>query len=200
MYSQRNRIENNTANDNSGGIALMQSRELVVTGNTASHNRGHGILFRDAQYSTIRGNRVEGNGEGMFFFSSLDNDITNNVVVGNQIGARVWAGTERNEVHGNSFIGNAQQVFYVASSDQRWGSNYWSDYLGWDQDADGLGDRPYRNDAFMAQLLHAHPSAVLLLNSPTLEFLTSLQSRLPALRVPTVIDGAPLLTPPPTER
>jgi len=196
MYSQRNRIENNIANENSGGIALMQSRDLTVVGNTANHNRRHGILFRDAQYSTITGNHVEGNAEGLFFFSSLDNLIADNVIIGNQIGARVWAGTERNEVRDNAFIDNAQQVFYVSSTDQTWGSNYWSDYLGWDQNHDGLGDRPYRNDALMAQLLHKHPAAVLLLNSPTLEFLITLQSQLPALRVPTVIDESPLLTPP----
>lgn len=195
MYSHDNIVEGNVANDNSGGLALMQSRGLTVRGNVAKNNRRHGILFRDAQYCEITGNRVEGNAEGLFFFSSLDNTIVGNVIASNQIGARVWAGTERNDIHDNAFVANRQQVFYVASEDQYWGPNYWSDYLGWDQDADGHGDRPYRNDAFMAQLLHRYPQAVLLLNSPTLELLGQLQSRLPALRVPTVIDERPLLSP-----
>ncbi len=195
MYSYDNTIDGNTANHNSGGIALMQSRNLSVTDNTASFNVRQGILFRDAQYSTITGNEVEGNGEGLFFFSSLDNEIAHNVVRGNQIGARVWAGTERNAVHDNAFIANREQVFYVSASDQHWEHNYWSDYLGWDQDADGRGDRPYRNDAFVAQLLHRYPAAVLLLNSPTLELLGRLQTQLPALAVPTVIDDAPRLSP-----
>ncbi len=139
---------------------------------------------------------VSHNGEGMFFFSSLDNDISQNLITGNQIGARVWAGTERNEIHDNAFVGNANQVFYVSASDQHWAPNYWSDYLGWDQDGDGFGDRPYRNDVFLAQLLHRFPAAVLLLNSPTLEILNQLQSYMPQLRVPTVIDDAPLMQPP----
>lgn len=196
MFSYDNTIEDNIANNNSGGIALMESRGLTVTGNVATNNKRQGIMFRDVQYSTIRRNVVEFNGEGLFFFSSLDNVIADNVIRGNQIGAKVWAGTERNEVEGNSFIANRQQVFYISPEDQVWGSNYWSDYLGWDQDSDGYGDRPYRTDAFLAQLLHQYPAAVLLLNSPTLEVLSQLQTRLPALRVATVVDPAPLVSPP----
>ncbi len=193
MYSWHNVISGNVANHNSGGIALMQSRHLEVRGNDAMSNDKQGILFRDTQYSTITHNTVKDNGEGLFFFSSLDNEIAYNQIVANQIGARVWAGTERNRIHDNAFVGNANQVFYVSSSDQEWGSNYWSDYLGWDQDSDGHGDRPYRNDVFLAQLLHRFPAAVLLLNSPTLEILNQLQSYLPQLRVPTVIDAQPLM-------
>jgi nitrous oxidase accessory protein len=196
MYSDHNTIRDNIATHNSGGIALMQSRNLIVEGNTASHNDRHGILFRDAQYSRIAGNVVENNAEGMFFFSSLDNQIVDNRVAHNEIGARVWAGCERNVIEGNDFVGNQQQVYYVASSDQEWGGeagNHFSDYLGWDQDADGRGDRPYRVESFRSNLLHRYPSAALLLNSPALELITRLQDRMPALRTPTVIEPAPAM-------
>ena len=196
MYSYDNVIRDNVANHNSGGIALMQSRNLEVVGNTATDNDRHGILFRDAQYSTIAHNHVANNAEGLFFFSSLDNTIEGNLIAGNQIGARVWAGTERNVVRDNRFVGNRQQVYYVASADQHWDANYWSDYLGWDQDGDGYGDRPYETDALLARLLHSYPSAVLLLNSPALELLLQLQSRVPALDVPAVVDEAPHIAPP----
>ncbi len=196
MYSYTNEILGNVANNNSGGIALMQSRDLKVIDNVASHNERQGILFRDAVDSEIRDNTVEGNGEGLFFFSSVRNEIVGNEVSGNQIGARIWAGTVDNDIHGNAFVANRVQVFYVASADQTWGSNYWSDYQGWDQDDDGQGDRPYRNAAFTARLLHRYPQAVLLLSSPTLELLSHLQARLPALRVPSVVDASPLINRP----
>ncbi len=196
MYSSGKTIEGNIADGNSGGIALMQSRQLTVRNNVARGNEKAGILFRDAMESQITGNVVENNGEGMFFFSSYDNTLAFNTVRGNQMGARVWAGTSRNDIHHNSFVGNRQQIFYVSASDQTWGPNYWSDYVGWDQDGDGHGDVPYRNNAMTAQLLHRYPQAVLLLNSPTLEILGMLQARLPALRVPTVIDESPLVAPP----
>jgi nitrous oxidase accessory protein len=193
MFSYDNTISGNVAENNSGGLALMGSHRLTVTANVATGNTKQGLLFRDVQYSTITGNRTTYNAEGLFFFSSLDNEISGNTIAYNEIGARVWAGSERNEVRGNAFVGNRQQVFYVAAEDQVWGSNHWSDYLGWDQDGDGLGDRPYRNDALVANLLYRYPSAALLLNSPTLELLSQLQTKLPALRVPTVIDEHPLL-------
>jgi len=208
MYSWNNTIRGNVATHNVMGIALMQSHHLVVEGNVSSDNERHGILFRDVQYSRIADNIVERNGEGLFFFSSLDNEIVNNRIAHNEMGARVWAGTERNVVTGNAFIGNRQQVYYVASTDQEWGGedsgNHFSDYLGWDQDSDGRGDRPYRVESFRSHLLHRYPSAVLLLNSPALELLSRLQERMPALRTPTIIEPAPAMTaelaPAPEER
>jgi nitrous oxidase accessory protein len=195
MYSYRNQIIGNVANGNSGGIALMQSRDLVVTGNIANDNKRHGILFRDTLDSLIDGNTVARNAEGFFFFSSVRNRILENTVHSNNIGMRVWAGTIDNEIKGNNLINNRQHVFYVASEDQTWGSNYWSDYLGWDQNSDGYGDRVYRNEAFSARMLHRFPQAVLLLSSPTLEILSNVQSRVPTLRTPSVVDIAPLMRP-----
>lgn len=196
MYSHRNEVRNNRTRRCSGGIALMQSSHLTVTGNVSTDNKRQGILFRDTQHSVIRGNVVERNGEGMFFFSSLDNEISGNRFAGNDIGARVWAGTERNRVFGNDFVGNRQQVYFVSASDQTWGTdedggNHWSDYLGWDQDGDGLGDRPYRVDSFLSGLLYRFPSAVLLLCSPTLELLGLAERQLPVLRSPTIHDPRP---------
>lgn len=196
MYSWDNVVRDNVTNHNSGGLALMQSRGLTVVGNEASHNERHGILFRDLQESEVSHNRVEGNAEGFFFFSSLDNRFHHNTIVGNEIGARVWAGTERNEVWANAFVGNRLQVYYVSAYDQTWGTeegggNYWSDHLAWDQDRDGVSDRPYRADVATAAMLQRYPAAVLLLNSPTLELIRTLRQRVPSLRVPSVLDPRP---------
>jgi nitrous oxidase accessory protein len=194
MYSHGNEICGNVANRNSGGLALMESRDLVVNNNQAVGNERHGILFRGTTDSLIDGNIVSENAEGLFFFSSVQNVVTNNVIKDNNIGVRVWAGTVSNDIEGNSFLNNRQQVFYVASLDQTWGSNYWSDYIGWDHDSDGHGDRVYRNEAFTAQLLYRYPQAVHLLSSPTLEILSHLQSMIPALRIPSVVDPSPLVS------
>lgn len=200
MYSYDNTVTGNTTTGCTGGIALMESRNLTVTGNVSTDNERRGILFRDIQYCTIEDNRVLRNGEGLFFFSSLDNTVRGNVIAHNQVGARVWAGSHRNVVAGNTFSGNRQQVLYVAAEDQTWGDdeggNHWSDYLGWDQDGDGLGDRPYRADTFLANLLYRYPAAVQLLNSPALELIGHLQTSMPALRTASIVDERPLMRPP----
>ena len=163
-------------------------------------NTGQGLQFRDAQYCIIRNNQLINNTEGLFFYSSTNNKITGNLVQGNKTGVKIWAGSLRNEVTGNSFIGNERQVFYVGSTEIEWGDgergNYWSDYLGWDQDGDGIGDRPYRVNSFHTRLLHRFPAAALLMNSPSLETLSMLERRLPFLRTPTITDRKPLLNAP----
>ena len=195
MFSQRNTLRENVSRRNNGAYALMQSSDLLVVGNRAEASRERGILFRDAQRCVIRDNVIVGGAEGMFFYSSTENEIIGNRIEGNEIGAKIWAGTLRNVIRDNDFIGNRRQVFFVSSSDLFVGEegrgNYWSDYLGWDQDGDGIGDRPYRVDSFTADLLYRFPSAALLLRSPALELLAHLQERRPFLRVPTVVDLAP---------
>jgi len=199
MYSYHNRIRANESRDNKIGFALMGSLHLVVTGNRAFDNVRNGLLFRDIQYCRIEGNRLERNGTGLFFYSSTDNEILSNEVIDNELGIKVWAGSRRNRVEGNVIRANRRQVFYVGAEDQIWGEsgrgNHWSDYLGWDQDGDGIGDRPYRLNSLEANLLQSHPSVSLLLRSPALESLSRMAARMPILHTPTIVDVAPLLDP-----
>jgi nitrous oxidase accessory protein len=197
MYSYSNTLRGNTSNDNAIGLALMSSLHLAVEDNTALRNERYGILFRDVQHSQIRGNRLEQNGHGMFFFSSTDNRVERNRIAGNEVGLKVWAGTRRNGVRDNHIVGNRRQVFYVGAEDQIWGGegtgNRWGDYIGWDQDGDGIGDRPHRIESFKARLLYQYPAVALLLRSPALEMLSHLSERLPVMRTPTIVDRAPLV-------
>jgi len=89
-------------------------------------------------------------------------------------------------------------LFYVGAEDLVWGEsgrgNRWGDYLGWDQDGDGIGDRPYRVNGLEASLLYRFPGVVLLLRSPALEILFHMAERLPVLRVPTIVDVSPVIT------
>ena len=196
MYSYRNTLRGNRSNDNVVGLALMESHHLIVENNEALGNQRNGILFRDVQFSRIAGNRLERNGIGMFFFSSTENELERNRIAHNEVGLKVWAGTRRNRVVENHIVGNAQQVFYVGAEDQVWGAegrgNRWGDYVGWDQDADGVGDRPHRVESFKSRLLYQFPASALLMRSPALEMLAHLAERLPLLRTPTIVDQSPL--------
>jgi len=197
MYSYRNTLRGNRANHNGGGFALMESHDLLVEDNIADDNQNVGLLFRDAEGCQIRRNHLARNGQGMFFFSSVHNTIEANLLLHNDVGAKVWAGSVDNDVRDNRFVANRQQVFYVGTHDLIWGEhghgNYFSDYVGWDQDEDGVGDRPYRVDSFTVNLMNRFPAAVLLMRSPVLELLSRLSDRMPLLRVPTVEDRAPLM-------
>ncbi len=196
MFSYSNKVRGNVSRDSTNGYALMSSHHLEVHDNVAERNEERGLLLRDVQYCKITGNRLERNGEGLFMYSSTENLIADNALLHNEVGAKIWAGSVRNEVRGNAFVGNRVQIFYVGAEDLVWGDplpgNYWGDYLGWDQDGDGVGDRPYRVDSFTSRLTYKYPAATLLLRSPAMELLSHLEQRVAVMRVPTTVDLRPL--------
>ncbi|MEZ4220006.1 MAG: nitrous oxide reductase family maturation protein NosD [Polyangiaceae bacterium] len=197
MYSHRNTVRRNRVFKGQAGFALMYSRNIVAEGNLADGNLEGGFFLRDVEDCTIKDNRSTHNGIGLFFYGSTTNHLEHNLFRDNEIGVKIWGGSIHNEVTGNAFIGNRDQVFYVSSEDlvfgEEYAGNFWGDYMGWDQNGDGFGDRPYRVDSFTTNLVHRFPSAVLLMRSPALELLSHLEQRLPLLRVPTVVDKRPLM-------
>ena len=200
MWSHRNVLRGNETTDSIVGVALMQSRGLVVEHNRIARNRRAGLLLRDGEDSVHRHNEVIANASGVFVYNSLRERIEENLVAHNGAGIRIWGAMVVDGVFTrNSLVGNGQQIFYFGNRDTSWGrveaGNYFSDYLGWDQNDDGVGDRPYRVDSFTASLLHRFPAVVLLLRSPALELLGHLEQNMPLLRVHTVTDFAPEVGP-----
>ena len=203
MWSHRNVLRGNETTDSLVGFALMQSHDLLVEDNRIARNRRAGLLLRDGERSVYRHNQVVANGSGVFVYNSQHERLEENLVAHNDVGLRVWGAMVVDGVFtGNAVVGNAEQIFYFGNRDLGWGvdqpGNHYSDYLGWDQDDDGIGDRPYRVDNLTASLLHRFPPAVLLLRSPALELLSHMEERLPIFRVHTVTDYAPRIAPTPS--
>ena len=183
---------------NRGGLALMEVREQTVRNNRAWGNSDHGIMLRTLQDSVIEGNVVAGNSRGFFIYDVEYIKLNNNLVVDNTVGVHLAAGSKNNEVEGNDFISNREQVRYVGARDERWGAksgNHWSNYLGWDRDGDGVGDVPYEANDMVDRLTWRHPSVKLLLASPAVQALRLVGRQFPVLRVPSVVDPKPRMQP-----
>lgn len=200
MWSHRNRLEDNEATDSLAGFALMQSHDLEVVGNRMARNRRAGLLVRDGERCLYRRNDVVANGTGVFVYNSIRERFEENLIARNDVGMRIWGAMAIEDAFvRNSLIGNARQIFYFGNRDMRWGrgmdGNHFSDYLGWDQDHDGVGERPYRVDSLTSNLVYRFPAVALLLRSPALELLAHLQDGLPMFRVATVTDESPLTEP-----
>jgi nitrous oxidase accessory protein len=198
MNSYYNVWEDNDSYLNRGGLALMEVRNLVVRNNRAWGNSDHGIMLRTIQDSLIENNVVAGNGRGFFIYDAEYNTLRNNLVVGNGVGVHLWAGSIHNTVEGNDFIGNQDQIKYVASKDELWGKdrgNYWSNYVGWDRDGDGVGDVPYEANDIVDRMTWKHPMVKLLLNSPAVQTLRLVAQQFPLLRAPSVVDRKPRMRP-----
>lgn len=198
MNSYYNLWEDNDTYYNRGGLALMEVREQTVRNNRAWGNSDHGIMLRTLQDSVIEGNVVAGNSRGFFIYDVEYIKLSNNLVVDNTVGVHLAAGSKNNEVEGNDFISNREQVRYVGARDERWGAksgNHWSNYLGWDRDGDGVGDVPYEANDMVDRLTWRHPSVKLLLASPAVQALRLVGRQFPVLRVPSVVDPKPRMQP-----
>jgi nitrous oxidase accessory protein len=198
MNSYYNLWEGNESYLNRSGLALMETRNQTVRNNLAWGNTDHGIMLRSIQDSVIENNVVAGNGKGFFIYDAEYNVIKNNLVIGNQIGVHLWAGSYLNDVEGNDFILNQNQVRYVAARDVRWGvkaGNYWSNYVGWDGDGDGFGDVPYEANDVVDRLSWRYPYVKLLLNSPAVQTLRMVSRQFPLLRAPSIVDPHPKMRP-----
>ncbi len=216
MYAYDNRVEENTTRDTRTGYALMQSKRLRVIGNRSEGDRNYGILMNNITDSLLRDNRITrahqrrdaqgkglvsgADGKALFVYNSQYNRFEANRLAESDIGIHLTAGSEDNELVGNAFVDNRQQVMYVATRAQEWSEaghgNYWSDYLGWDLDGDGVGDTPYEPNDAMDRLLWRYPVARLLMHSPAVLALRWVQRQFPVFRPQGVKDSHPLMNEP----
>ncbi|GGJ05995.1 nitrous oxide reductase family maturation protein NosD [Halopseudomonas pertucinogena] len=217
MFSQSNRVIGNTTRRTRTGYALMQSRMLTVENNRSEDDRNYGILMNFITYSTITNNFVSnvqrgqtgddsmikgGEGKALFIYNSLFNTIEHNHFERSNLGIHLTAGSENNKISHNAFVGNEQQVKYVATRTQEWSvdgrGNFWSDYLGWDRNDDGLGDVPYEPNDNVDRLLWMYPQVRLLMNSPAIQVLRWVQRAFPVMKMQGVQDSHPLMQLPTT--
>ncbi|CBL47339.1 Putative copper binding periplasmic protein [gamma proteobacterium HdN1] len=198
MNSWHNLWEDNDSYYNRGGLALMEVRFQTVRNNRAWGNSDHGIMLRTIQNAEVTGNIVAGNHRGFFIYDAEDNILRDNLIVDNRMGVHLWAGSIKNEVEGNDFISNRDQVRYVASKDIAWGEktgNYWSNYSGWDRDGNGRGDIPYEANDMVDRLTWQFPLMKLLMASPAVQTLRFVSQQFPMLRAPSIVDAAPRMQP-----
>ena len=217
MFSQSNRVIGNTTRRTRTGYALMQSRMLTVENNRSEDDRNYGMLMNFITYSTITNNFVSnvqrgqtgddsmikgGEGKALFIYNSLFNTIENNHFERSNLGIHLTAGSENNKISSNAFVGNEQQVKYVATRTQEWSvdgrGNFWSDYLGWDRNDDGMGDIPYEPNDNVDRLLWMYPQVRLLMNSPAIQVLRWVQRAFPVIKMQGVQDSYPLMQLPTT--
>ncbi|MBW0147314.1 nitrous oxide reductase family maturation protein NosD [Marinobacter arenosus] len=211
MYSMDNLIEGNVTRGTRTGYALMQSKRLRVLNNRSENDENYGILMNFITQSELRGNVVTGvsqgqtagveiggaEGKAVFIYNSLYNTFAGNVFADSNIGIHLTAGSENNQVFGNAFVNNQRQVKYVATRTQEWSregeGNYWSDYLGWDRNQDGVGDVPYEPNDNVDRLLWKYPEARILMFSPAVDTLRWVQDAFPVVKSPGVSDSHPLM-------
>lgn len=212
MFSNRLAIRDNVSDsDRDFGLLFNYANLAAITG-----NRVVGGLFggdaseHDEAPSEERGmlpkvgptqpGQQSGPEKCVFIYNANRNQFHDNWFERCGIGVHFTAGSEGNDITGNAFIGNRNQVKYVGTRDLDWSKNgrgnYWSDNPAFDLDGDGVADTAYRPNDLIDRVLWTAPAAKVLVNSPAVQVLRWAQAQFPALYPGGVIDTHPLMAPP----
>ncbi|SSW72093.1 hypothetical protein AVE30378_04933 [Achromobacter veterisilvae] len=200
MYTNDSEISGNVSTHTDVAYAIMYSHRLVVRGNVALDSREQGLMLNYANHSRITDNSVDRAAKCVFIYNANRNVFQDNQFSNCDIGVHFTAGSEGNQISGNAFINNRNQVKYVGTRTLDWSvdgrGNYWSDNTAFDLDGDGIADTAYRPNDVVDQLLWRAPAARILLNSPAISIVRWAQSQFPAILPGGVLDSAPLMQPP----
>lgn len=218
MYSHHLRVRGNVSDgDRDHGLLLnfvnyseisgnlihgrLQPRERWLSsglaGKTASE---HGMPTGEGSVQPLAQGARIGPEKCVFIYNANKNRFVDNRFEGCEIGIHFTAGSEGNEIVGNAFIGNRNQVKYVGSRYLDWSKdgrgNFWSDNPAFDLNGDGIADAAYRPNDIIDKVLWTAPEAKVLVNSPAVQIIRWAQARFPALLPGGVVDTHPLMAPP----
>jgi nitrous oxidase accessory protein len=194
-YANASQISGNSV------IGRIQSAERWnIAGGRAKDDKEHGLLTPDPSEVAQGSDARPGPTKCVFIYNANQNRFRDNWFEGCEIGIHFTAGSERNEMVGNAFIKNRNQVKYVSTRYLDWSKdgrgNYWSDNPAFDLNGDGLGDSAYRPNDLVDKVLWTAPQAKVLMNSPAVQVIRWAQAQFPALLPGGVVDSRPLMAPP----
>jgi nitrous oxide reductase family maturation protein NosD len=213
MYSDRIVVEGNHLVDNSVGSYMMYSVGVIFRNNVFANNTGpsgYGIGFKDMDDYIVEGNRFIANRAGLYLDNSPSSAnaqglVKDNLFAYNQIGALFLPAVRNNQIYGNSFIDNVEQVGVTSTGNftgNAWSfnerGNFWSDFAGYDANGDGIGDVSYRVDDLYNTLTDRYPDLQFFQETPAAKAISLAAEMFPVLRPePLVEDSFPLIERPP---
>ena len=139
-------VKNNIFRDNHlCGLVIYDSDNDIVSGNAFFDNYW-GLYLGSTKYSSCFNNVFSSNNESLYLSCYVFcTTIHNNIFTNSDLAVDVYGGCPSNLFYHNDFISNKRN----ANDDSRnfWDNgsqgNYWSNYMGQDNNSDGIGDTPY---------------------------------------------------------
>ena len=197
MFSNEDAYFSNIFENNGAGVAVMYTKNVVMMNNTFKDNWGdaaYGLLLKDISDATIFNNRFINNTSAIFMDGGNRIIVEKNTFKTNGWGLKIQASCMENVIENNNFLGNTFDVSTNSTLVQnKFISNYWDKYEGYDLNKDGLGDVPYRPLSLFSVIVESNPPAMLLFRSFMVTLLDKSEKILPSLTPENFIDNTPLI-------
>ncbi len=195
MFSDDSFYQDNVFRKNGAGVAVMYTRNVVMSGNRFEDNWGpavYGLLLKDVQDSLVEGNLFRRNSVALFVEGADRVTFRLNRVERNGWAVRILGSSQDNHFTANDFIDNTFDVTTNARrSDNTFERNYWSAYRGYDLSGDGFGDVPHRPVRLFSYIVEGKPAALILLRSFFVDVLEVAERVLPVLTPEALVDPEP---------
>lgn len=203
MFSDSNTFEDNLFEDNVAGAAIMYSRNICFRRNAFLHNRGFssfGILFQACVDCSAEENYIVDNATGIFMESLANSVIRKNVIAENDVALQIFSSSDNNLFVDNNFVQNISPLQLIGKrTTTQWNhngrGNYWSDYDGYDLDADGVGDVPHKVQNVFEYMEGNFPRLRIYLYSPAAQALAAAEKTFPIIESSQERDSFPLIRP-----
>jgi nitrous oxidase accessory protein len=204
MFSHDSAYRHNRFERNGAGVAVMYTRNVEMSSNHFVNNWGssaYGLMLKDMTDGHITGNTFERNSIAIALHGSNRMKIKGNRFAENGWAIQVQRSSSDNIYQKNNFHGNSFDIAADGELDNnRFESNHWDKYEGYDLRRDGIGDVPFRPVSLYAVVVGRIPSSVLLLRSPVVHLLDQAEKAFPSITPERVVDEKPAMRPNPISR
>ena len=199
MFSDDNEYHKNKFARNGAGAAVMFSKRVKMTENTFQDHWGpasYGLLLKELYDSELTGNTFYRNTIGINGENCTRMKYNENIFSENGWGIRIRGGCYQNDFWDNNFLNNTFDVAYDNNvNDNKFRSNYWSDYTGYDLNKDGVGDVPYRPVKLFSYISNRTPESIVLLRSLFIDIMNFSEKVAPVFTPENLIDETPRMEP-----
>lgn len=199
MFSNDDTYIHNTFRSNGSGVAVMFSKNLVMRYNTFEENWGsaaYGILLKEIQGGAVEHNTFLKNTVGIYMEGTSRMMVANNTFKSNGWAMRVQASCEDNAITQNNYFGNTFDVGTNGTMQlNKFTTNYWDKYEGYDLNKDGYGDIHYQPVSLYSMIVEKMPSASLLLRSFMVSIMDKAERLIPSITPVELKDDNPLMKP-----
>ena len=199
MFSNDDTYYKNIFKANGSGVAVMFSKRVNMFWNRFEESWGsaaYGILMKEISDGKVEHNTFLKNTVGIYMEGTNRIHVAQNTFKSNGWAMRVQSSCDDNSITRNNFMGNTFDVGTNGTMQlNKFYTNYWDKYEGYDLNKDGVGDVHYLPVSLYSMIVEKIPAATLLLRSFMVSILDKAERVIPSITPINLKDEKPFMKP-----